>query len=71
MSATNQRRLRRWVKRLNPLRVWRFYNRGYAELGRIISRTHARNDAGVEQAIRRANWIHNLVRHGQVFKGSL
>ena len=66
-----QRRLQRLAKRINPLRVSRFYRRGYVELGRIFDCTYTRNDAGVERAIRRANWVFNLARHGRAFDSSV
>jgi hypothetical protein len=65
------RRLTQVARKLNPLRRARFYRRGWAEIGRMHGHYWAGNGQRVEQRIKRANWIHNLLEHGVAFRGEL
>lgn len=69
LNVSRPGRLARLLRRFNPVRRSRFYQRGWDEIGRMHGHHWAGNTAEVERRIKRANWIHNLVVHGVVFRG--
>ena len=74
-------KLKRFLKKINYFRASRFYNRGWAELGKMISanggfrgkriETNAEVARFADQCVKRANWIYNVCRGKGLFKGTL
>ena len=76
-SYMNAKRL---LKKINYFRASRFYDRGWAELGKMISanggfcgnliKTYAEAARFADRCVKRANWIYNVCRGNGTFQGT-